>query len=743
LAILPDLRTRAGRVAESTAGLASASADAAAPRLRRIAGRTRSRHLFVVDLIGLIIAGLVALELWMLAAPFERDMGSYLWVVGIVVATRTAVAVVLGLYRHSWRHASVADMGRIITCALVGSAVALTIILVAVGLRPPSIDHAPAAIYWVSELALALVVLATPRFLIRSVFEMRPRRGESQADASRPTLLFGAGWAGVMIARSAQRDSSSPVLPVGFLDDDADLKGRQVAGLPVFGGIDSMARAIRLTGATSLLITMPRASGQTVRAVLETARRFDLQVRTVPPVTDLLDGSLDASRIRRVRVEDLLRREPATAHPDDVAEVFRGRPVLITGAAGSIGSELARQLLALGPSSIALVDRAESDLYLVQRDLEERAARSAQGLPSDVTISAHLADVTDRHAMRRLMRSVRPSVVLHAAAVKHVPMLEEHATVAVRTNIGGTLAVVDAASEAGVEHFVLVSTDKAVWPSSVMGATKRVAEMIVADAARRLGLAYISVRFGNVLGSQGSVVPIFQDQLERGQAITLTDPRMTRYFMTIPEASWLIIDAAAIADDGGLYLLDMGQPVRIIDVARDLIRLSGRDPDSVSIDVVGLRSGEKLHEDLFYSEESASPTSVPKVLRARSIPPPERLRDDILDLLALATGEREAELAETLHAYVRESVRLDEDRWLDGAEGPAPRSDPKELVAIKVESDPPEASNGNGHNGNGHASDDHDRALDGASNEGAVPRASEPVATVDGGEPPETPGPPA
>ena len=276
--------------------------------------------------------------------------------------------------------------------------------------------------------------------------------------------------------------------------------------------------------------------------------------------------------------------------------ILRDRTVLITGAGGSIGSELARQVFLLRPRRLVLVDRAESALYLVQRELEARRGRDA-GLG---TLRAHLANVASRPAMDRLIADEKPDVIFHAAAYKHVPMMEEHPSDAVHVNIGGTLALLDAAVAADVGRFVLVSTDKAVRPSSVMGASKRIAEMLVADAAQRTGRSYVSVRFGNVLGSSGSVVPIFQDQLEKGEPLTITHPDMSRYFMTIPEAAGLIVDAAALGSEGDLFVLDMGDPIRIVDLARDLVRLAGRDPDTQPMDIVGLRPGEKLHEELFY-----------------------------------------------------------------------------------------------------------------------------------------------
>jgi FlaA1/EpsC-like NDP-sugar epimerase len=393
---------------------------------------------------------------------------------------------------------------------------------------------------------------------------------------------------------------------------------------------------------------MPSASGVAIRRAVEEGMALGLDVRTVPPVTDLIDGSVDAYRVRRVRVEDLLRRPMVTEHAVNVDEIVRDRTVVITGGAGSIGSELARQVFAIGPRRLVLVDRAESPLYLLQRELETRRTQDR----GSGELRIHLANVASRAAMDRLISEESPSVIFHAAAYKHVPMMEEHPSDAVHVNIGGTLALLEAAVEAGVDRFVLVSTDKAVRPSNVMGASKRVAEMLVADAARRTGKPYVSVRFGNVLGSTGSVVPIFQDQLEKSEPLSITHPDMTRYFMTIPEASWLILDAAALGTNGDLFVLDMGEPIRIVDLARDLVRLAGRDPDTQPMDIVGIRPGEKLHEELFYDAERVEPTTVPKVLKAVSEQPSRTVRDDARTLLALATGGNEDELRLTLLHYV-------------------------------------------------------------------------------------------
>jgi FlaA1/EpsC-like NDP-sugar epimerase len=343
-----------------------------------------------------------------------------------------------------------------------------------------------------------------------------------------------------------------------------------------------------------------------------------------------------------------------TDHAAGVEELVRDRTVVITGGGGSIGSELARQVLALGPRRLVLVDRAETPLYLVERELDARRRRKH----GSGEVSVHLANVASRVEMRRFIGQERPDIIFHAAAYKHVPLMEDHPSDAVHVNIGGTMVMLDAAADAGVERFVFVSSDKAVRPSSVMGATKRIAELLVAETAARTGRPYVSVRFGNVLGSSGSVVPILRDQLENGEPLSITHPDMTRFFMTIPEAAWLILDAAALGRSADLFVLDMGEPIRVLDLARDLVRLAGRDPDSHPVEMVGLRPGEKLHEELFYDAEQAEPTTSAKVLRAHTMPPPSNIREDCVELLLMATGADEPGLRQAILDYTRELETL-------------------------------------------------------------------------------------
>jgi FlaA1/EpsC-like NDP-sugar epimerase len=606
----------------------------------RHAAELRGRYLLAFDLAGIIVAAYIALAL-----RFDRLSGPFLvpafpMVVGLLVAVRTITNVRLGLYSRRWRFASVPDLERIVAAVALGTVVAAIIFYGTSAIAGAAWTDGFPRSFWLAELLLSIAILGGIRFGIRAAGDQtKGRSGGARADRS-ATLLYGAGHAGAMVARSALRDPRSGVVPVGFLDDDPNLTGGIVAGLRVFGGLAALPRAAADSGARTLLITMPGAPGSAVRLVVDAALALHLEVRIVPSMTDLLDGTADANRIRRVRVEDLLRRPMVTEHAAGVGEIIRDKTVLITGGGGSIGSELARQVFALGPRRLILVDRAESPLYLIERELETRRSHGK----GSGELRVHLANVASRATMERLVASETPDVIFHAAAYKHVPMMEDHPSDATHVNIGGTMVMLDAAAAAGVERFVLVSTDKAVRPSSVMGASKRIAEMLVADMARRTGRPYVSVRFGNVLGSTGSVVPIFQEQLENGEPLTVTHPEMTRFFMTIPEASWLILDAAALGRNGDLFVLDMGEPVRIMDLARDLVRLAGRDPETQPIETVGLRPGEKLHEELFYDAEEVEPTTSAKVLRAISPPSSMDVREHARQLLTMASGADEGAL---------------------------------------------------------------------------------------------------
>jgi FlaA1/EpsC-like NDP-sugar epimerase len=612
------------------------------------AGNLPGRYLLVIDFLGVAAAAYLALALRYDRFNVVALVPSAAIIIALVIAVRFLIDVRFGLYNRRWKHASIPELERIAVAVWFGMlASAAVIYTLALTVDSSLVVGLPRS-FWVIEPLLSGLAIGGVRLTIRASSEARP--GARALPATSRALLYGAGETGSFMARSARRHPGSGVVPVGFLDDDPSLVGEIVAGLRVYGGLGRMAEAIKATSARTLLITMPSAPGTAVRRVFDAAAALGLEVRTVPSMSDLLDGTVDAYRIRPVCVQDLLRRPAITERDSDLAEeIIRDKVVVITGGGGSIGSELARQVFGMKPRRLVLIDRAESPLYMIQRELEAR--RDKGHLDSELRV--HLANVASSAAMRRIIAEEQPSVIFHAAAYKHVPMMQTHPSDAAYVNVRGTLSLLNAAVEQGVERFVLVSTDKAVRPTSVMGATKRIAEMLVADAARRTGRAYVSVRFGNVLGSTGSVVPIFQQQLEAGRPLTITDPEMTRFFMTIPEACRLILDAAALGKQGDLFVLDMGEPVKVLDLARDLVRLSGRDPESQPFEIVGLRPGEKLHEELFYASEEVEPTGAPKVLRAISAPPPADVLDHVAAILQMATGEREPELAAAILGYAR------------------------------------------------------------------------------------------
>ena len=635
----------------------------------------RGRHLVVLDLASIALSIYLALSLRLDTMLDYQGFVAFLPMALLPLFVRPIVNENFGLYRRAWGHASVPDLTQVVKATIVGTMICIAIFVV-VSLATPWLDSVgfPRS-FWVLECVLTLAMVGGTRFIIRAANDYGSKADVDGTSINlTPALLFGAGRAGALMARSAIREPKAGIRPVGFLDEDPTHRGATVAGLPVFGGLDRLDEAVRRTDARMVLITMPNASGEAVRRVMDRAVEAGLTVRIIPPVHELLAGGRNMAKLREVRLADLLSRRQVTAHAPGVADSIRGQVVMITGAGGSIGSELARQVYSFHPSRLVLIDRAESPLYMIQRELELRALDGRGG--GDLVI--HLANVASRGVVRRVIEETKPAIVFHAAACKHVPMMEQHPSEAVQVNIGGTRVVLEAAEDAGVPRFVLVSTDKAVEPSSIMGATKRMAEWLVADAAIRTGRPYVAVRFGNVLGSAGSVVPIVQSQLANGEAITVTHPDMSRYFMTIEEAGWLILDAATIGRAGDLFVLDMGKPVKIVDMVNDLVRLAGHEDGSVPIQFTGLRPGEKLHERLFYDTENVAHTEVDQIFRVEDSPPPLDIGTRAQRLLRFAQGDQDDILRTLLFESIAASrpAGLERDRQQTAA-----RVDPSFVVA--------------------------------------------------------------
>ncbi|BDB11810.1 polysaccharide biosynthesis protein [Thermus thermophilus] len=463
------------------------------------------------------------------------------------------------------------------------------------------------------------------------------KKGRGKGGTKKRVLVVGAGEAGTMVVREMLRHPEAGLYPVGFLDDDPNKRGQTIAGVRVVGALDDLPRAVRALEVDEVLVAIPSAPGSVVRKVVELARAVGVSYRILPGIHEILSGRVGLSQIREVRVEDLLRREPVRLNLEEIAGYLEGRVVLVTGAGGSIGSELVRQVARFHPEQVVLLGRGENSLFSLEKELEAQWP--------ELRYKVVVADVRDQDRLRRVFQAYRPQVVFHAAAHKHVPLMEVQPDEAILNNVGGTHNVVKLCLEFGVERLVNISTDKAVNPTSVMGASKRVAEQVVAWGASRAapGQVFVSVRFGNVLGSRGSVVPLFLEQIKRGGPVTVTHPEMRRYFMTIPEAAQLVLQAGGMGENGRVYVLDMGEPVRILDLAKDLIRLAGFEPyRDIDIVFTGVRPGEKLFEELLTAEEGTEASYHEKIWVAKPSALPRefpRLLEE-LDLAARRGDER-------------------------------------------------------------------------------------------------------
>ena len=525
-----------------------------------------------------------------------------------IVAGKLAVLAAFGLYHKLWRFIDQKDFESIVRAVVVST-------LVVVGafyLWPGNTDPPRGVI--ALDFLLTLLLLGGVRFLVRMLIVERALRHIPERGA-REVLVVGAGSGGQAVVSELRRNPGLRSVPIGFVDDDPRKRGMRIAGLKVLGTTADLPRILNAAEPDEVMIAIPSAPGTLRQRVVTAARERNIPVRTLPTVFELLSGGVDLIRqVRDVQVEDVLGREPVRVEIDTVGSYLTGEVVLVTGAGGSIGAELCRQIARVRPSLLVLVDHGENNLFQIRRELADDRHFGHT--------AAVLADCKDAVRIQEVFLQYRPSVVFHAAAYKHVPLMEENPIEAVRNNAVATRMVATAAGEAKARKFVLVSTDKAVRPATVMGASKALAEWAVEAAQRRFPeTVFATVRFGNVLGSSGSVVPIFRRQIAAGGPVTVTDPRMTRYFMTIPEAVQLIIHAGNIGAGGEIFVLEMGEPVKILDLARNMIKLSGAEPDvDIAIEIVGPRPGEKVHEDLFNPDERPRPTEADKIVAAERPP---------------------------------------------------------------------------------------------------------------------------
>jgi FlaA1/EpsC-like NDP-sugar epimerase len=569
----------------------------------------RNRHLFVADAFSVTLASfaafLVRFEQPTWISENLRLVSFYLL---FSIPLRLLVFYAAGMYRRLWRHASVGELRPIMVAAAGGGAVSSLVGLLALPLLHLTATRVPFSVVFIDTL-LTAALIALPRLMVR--IDRQGGRRRRRDDVGKRVLIAGAGDAGKLVVKELFNSSQLGLEPIGFVDSDATKHGHMLAGLPVFGPLAHIPEIVERYGVAEIIIAMPSAPGTVIRQVVRAALSCGIPTRTVPSLPEIISRQGNATGLREVQIEDLLRRDAVETDLAAVAELATSETVLITGAGGSIGSELCRQLARLAPSRLIVLGHGENSIFDIFQEL-------TLSFP-DVEIIPVIADVRDRNRIFYLFQLYRPHAVFHAAAHKHVPLMEDNVLEAVTNNVSGTRNVVDAAIITNVQHFVLISTDKAVRPTSVMGATKRIAEQLVQHAASKHHRNFVSVRFGNVLGSRGSVVPTFLRQIRAGGPVTVTHPEMRRYFMTIPESVQLVLQAGALGGGGEVFVLDMGEQIRIVDIATDLIRLSGLEVGAdVEIKFTGVRPGEKLYEEMFFTAENVLPTDHPKVLRARN-----------------------------------------------------------------------------------------------------------------------------
>ena len=521
-----------------------------------------------------------------------------------LVAARILCFLFFGLYSGVWRYASINDLLRIFKATVLSS----VLFFIYVGLVYQLIDF-PRSVF-VIDWFVIVCLIGGSRFLYRVLREVYPAK---TTKVKKKVLIIGAGSAGEMLLREMKQNKKIGYEPVGFLDDNRLKKGTRIHDVPVLGTIRELRKISEKKEVEEAVIAIPSMSGKEMRTITKLCDDAGVVCKTVPAMSDILNGSIHVNQIREVRIEDLLGRERVELNREQIKEYLTGKRVLVTGAAGSIGSELCRQIMKMAPEKLVLFERVENELYRIEMEFSQVFA----GRPYEMV----LGDILDKGRLDWAMETFRPQVVFHAAAYKHVPIMESHPNEAIKNNVQGTYNVAKASSKAGVEKFVLISTDKAVSPANVMGATKRVAELICQGMNGENKTKFIAVRFGNVLNSAGSVIPLFKEQIIKGGPVTVTHKDMTRYFMSIPEAAQLVMQAGAIGKGGEIFVLDMGEPVKIDDLASDMIRLMGfRKGEDIDIVYTGLRPGEKMHEELVSQKEKVIETIHEKITMVKSPP---------------------------------------------------------------------------------------------------------------------------
>ncbi len=607
--------------------------------------KLRNRHFFVLDVFSLVFTPVISLfirfDLRIGAVKFDRSL---ILILVLFLLTKLIFFKIGGLYRRYWKSASIDDLARIIFISIYTSLLIVVIYSILRLFDAWEIKDYPLSLPFIDSI-ITFIFIATPRLSIRLFSRVEQRLGHEFNDEQR-TLIIGAGDAGILVLTEIQKNNMLNLFPIGFIDDDNQKQGLRIRGLEVFGGRELIETVVCNQNVKKIIIALPSVSGKIVKEILCICEKTKAQVLTVPGLFEIIDEKVSIQKFRKIEIEDLLRRESVNVDLISHKNLINNKSILVSGAGGSIGREICRQIIKYEPEKIILLGHGENSIFEIEQELK---VYNKNKKISFCTI----ADVKDKNRLKKIFSTHRPEIVFHAAAHKHVPLMEENVSEAVINNVYGTRNILDIAIEYGIKGFVLISTDKAVNPTNIMGATKRIAEILILDRYLKTGLKLITVRFGNVLGSRGSVLHTFRRQIHSGGPITITHPDIERYFMTIPEAVQLVLQAFSIGVGGEVYVLDMGERVRIIDLAKDMIRLSGFNENEIPIQFTGLRPGEKLIEELFNTNEYVEKTDYNKIFKAKNGYSVKNDNDIIInEFINLAFEQKDEELKEKLFSFI-------------------------------------------------------------------------------------------
>ena len=619
----------------------------------------RNRYILIGDLFLTFVSVLGTYVLRLeLVEVFSNYYLSLLWMLLFSLTLKPLIYYFYGLYRKMWIYASVRELKIIILAVSTASAIIAVLMLLLFSNRVfTSFPRSVLIIDWI----ISLIFVGGLRFGLRVMFESNKNRQANRqfVDLKKNALIIGAGDMGATVAKEMRKNPLLKSRPIGFLDDNPEKYKQQLHGIPVIGRLRDLTRVIKNNQVNEVIIAIPSASGRVIREITEICRRYKIPFRTMPGIYELLGGDVNVTRLREVEIADLLRRPPTPLKEGMVGEIIQGKVVLVTGAGGSIGSELCRQIARWQPAKLVLLGHGENSIFETFQLLK----KSFPTIPFKTAI----ADIRDEERIDQVFSRNKPQVVFHTAAHKHVPLMETNIEECVLNNVYGSKVIIEACLEHKAKRFVFISTDKAVRPISIMGASKRIAEMMVLKAAIQSDRPYSVVRFGNVLGSRGSVVPLFKQQIAQGGPVTVTHPEMKRYFMTIPEAVYLVLQSAGMGKGGETFVLDMGEQIKIVDLASDLIRLSGFEPGKdIEIVFSGIREGEKLSEDLWNDGRILKPTDHPAILCEESEMKVqgEQLSQIVDTLVELSLGGNSRKIIDLINKAIPEA----EIRYTNGRE---------------------------------------------------------------------------